>query len=452
MSRWHRPWLAVGLLILGGCASDGRYSTLQPMGGVDRKVDIGDVRSLRQMDRTPVQDAGLLNYAQTIRHRLEKAHGQPCDCTVLVDSFGGYEAYSLSSRTIVVSAGLVAQAGSEDEIAAVIAHELGHVYQGDTTKGALQQTALDVVKAGGWAAGAGGYTMMFGETVDDVAKGLIYHRFNEQQEVAADAFSAQLLIKAGYSLDGLKMAVRRLNAYGAGALQVRNSEPPPQCVTSKNGVYTFSLKKCGKQLSGSGASVYQSAPARLKPVMDYAASLPDEQRRRRPAGPPPSFASVSYLFGLNSLVSSDRKQLVAALAKVQAQPLPPTLAGNVAVTNKLAMAYNIAGDKQRAADNLSRSLQSNGRTAWTFNYLFKQVDRSGDSRQVQEAINASHEEIGYMTQLLPIEYYLAKRHKLQVYEMVAYGRCLSNLVDDVATYNTCAKFEKYAQNSGPARW
>jgi putative metalloprotease len=137
---------------------------------------------------------------------------------------------------------------------------------------------------------------------------------------------------------------------------------------------------------------------------------------------------------------------------VQAQPLPPTLAGNVAVTNKLAMAYNIAGDKQRAADNLSRSLQSSGRTAWTFNYLFKQADRSGDSRQVLEAINASHEELGYMTQLLPIEYYLAKRHKLQVYEVVSYGRCLSSLVDDLNTYNACSKFEKYASNSGTAQW
>lgn len=452
MSRWCWPLMAAGLLVFGGCASDGRYSLLQPMEGVDRKVDIGDVRLLRQMDRTPVQDPGLLNHVQTIRARLEKAHGQPCECTVLVDSFGGYEAYSLSSRTIVVSAGLIAQAGSEDEIAAVIAHELGHVYQGDTTKGTLQQTALDAAKAGGWMAGAGGYTLMFGETVDDVAKGLVYHRFNEQQEVAADAFSAQLLVKAGYSLDGLKMAVRRLGAYSAGALQARSTEPGPQCVTGRNGVYTFSLKGCGKQLTGSGASVYLPAQARLKPVMDYAASLPAEQRRRRPTGAPPTFASVNYLFGLNSLVSNDRKQLAAALAKLQTQPLPLTLAGNVAVTNKLAIAYSIAGDPQRAEENLTRSLQSSGRTAWTFNYLFKQVDRSGDRRQVQQAIDASHEEVGYMAQLLPVEYYLAKRHKLQVYEVIAYSRCMSNLVDDLATYNTCAKFEKYANGYGPAQW
>lgn len=98
------------------------------------------------------------------------------------------------------------------------------------------------------------------------------------------------------------------------------------------------------------------------------------------------------------------------------------------------------------------SLLSTGRTAWTFNMLFKEVDRAGDRKQVMKAIEDSHLEVGYMAQLLPVEYYLTKRHGLQVYELVAYGRCVSNVVDDVATYNTCAKFEKLAKQGGAASW
>jgi Putative Zn-dependent protease, contains TPR repeats len=306
--------LALALAVLCGCAVDPKYSALKPLEGADRKVNINDIRQLRQMDRTPILDANLIGYVQRIRQRLENAWGKPCDCVVVVDSFGGYEAYSLSNTTIVLSAGLIAQAGSEDEVAAVIAHELGHVYQGDTTKGSQQQLALDMAKLAGWAAGAGGYTLLFGETVDDVTKGFVYNRWNQDQEIAADRFSAQLLLKAGYSLDGLKMAVRRLGQYGKG---VRLAQAPqaPQCVTGKNGNYQFSLRGCSKVLSGVNDSIYQSPEARLEPVVKLAASLPPEQRRRRQGGPLPVFTSTDYLFRLNDLVASNRPQLKAALAK-----------------------------------------------------------------------------------------------------------------------------------------
>ncbi|MDZ3993847.1 M48 family metalloprotease [Pseudomonas sp. Teo4] len=443
--------LALALVVLSGCAVDPKYSPLKPLEGADRKVNINDIRLLRQMDRTPILDPNLIGFVQRIRQRLEDAWGKPCDCVVVVDSFSGYEAYSLSTTTIVVSAGLIAQAGSEDEVAAVIAHELGHVYQGDTTKGSQQQIALDMAKLAGWATGAGGYTLLLGETVDDVTKGLVYRRWNQDQEIAADGFSAQLLLKAGYSLDGLKMAIRRLGRYSEGALLAKAPQTP-NCVTSKNGNYQFNLRGCSKALSGVDESIYQSSENRLEPIMKLAASLPPEQRRRRQGGPLPVFSSTDYLFRLNDLVSSNQAQLKATLAKIEAQPMPKTLQGNVAVTNKLAMAYAIAGDSERAKSYLRTSLQSTGRTAWTFNMLFKEVDRSGDQKQVRKAIEDSHLEVGYMAQLLPVEYYLTKRHGLQVYELVAYGRCASNLVDDVATYNACSKFEKLAKQYGGASW
>lgn len=451
MTRLRACLLALGLVVLSGCAVDPKYSALKPLEGADRKVNINDVRQLRQMDRTPVLDPALIEYMQRIRQRLEGAWGASCDCVVVVDSFSGYEAYSLSTTTIVVSAGLIAQASSEDEVAAVIAHELGHVYQGDTTKGGLQQAALDMVKLGGWAAGAGGFTLLLGETVDDVTRGLVYRHWNQEQEIAADRFSAQLLVKAGYSLDGMKMAVRRLGQYSEGAL-LTHAPQTIRCVTNKNGNYQVNLRGCSKALSGADESIYQSSEQRLESMVRLAASLPQEQRRRRPGGPLPGFSSADYLFRLNDLVSSNRKQLKATLARIEAQPLPKTLQGNVAVTNKLAMAYAIAGDSGRAASYLRTSLQSTGRTAWTFNMLFKQADRSGDRKQVMKAISESHLDVGYMTQLLPVEYYLAKRHGLQIYELVAYGRCLSNVVDDVATYNACAKFEQLAKQYGRASW
>lgn len=451
MSWLSGCFLALGMLSLLGCAIDPKYSALKPLEGSDREININDVRQLRQMDRTPVLDQALIEYVQGIRQRLEGAWGVSCECVVVVDSFGGYEAYSLSTSTIVVSSGLIAQAESEDEVAAVIAHELGHVYQGDTTKGRLQQGVIDLAKLGSWAAGAGGYTLLLSDTVDDVTKGLIYRRWNQDQEIAADHFSAQLLLKAGYSLDGLKMAVRRLNQYGKVALMARAPQAA-SCITRQGSNYQFNLRNCGRGLSGVGESVYVSPENRLEGVLALTASLPPDQRRRRIGGPLPYFSSVDYLFKLNGLVSSDRSQMMAALTRIEAQPVPSTLRGNVAVTNRLAMANAIAGDSNRAALHLRASMQSTGRTAWTFNQLFKQVDRAGDPQQVMKAIDDSHLEVGFMPQLLPVEYYLAKRHGLQVYELIAYGRCMSNLIDDLNTYKTCAKFEEQASSHGAANW
>lgn len=437
-----------GGALLAGCASDGKYSAMKEMDGYDRRVNINGIRQLRQMDRTVVRDVEMIRYMQRVRARLEKAQGAPCDCVVLVDSFGGYEAYSLSSTSIVVSAGLIAQADSEDEIAAVVAHELGHVYQQDNIKGWMQEAAVDLIKAGGWAAGAGGYTLLLGDSVQAASKGLIYRRWNSEQETAADLFATDLLLKSEYSLDGLKMALRRVADYGSQAEQ-RRIQNREGCLIRNGQNINVNFTGCTQQLTGSEKSVYQAD--RLQTVRESAWKASPEQRRRRPGAAPPRFASVDYLFGLNALISGDKVALKSALQKVERRAVPPALAGNAAVSNRLAMAHFLAGNSDKAASYLRASLEATDRTAWTFNQLYKLVDRSGDPKAVQKAISDAHYELGYMATLLPIEYYLSKRHGLTVLEAVSYGRCASNLIDDKDTYQRCTEFQKYAAG-GKADW
>jgi len=438
MNRFYFSLLALTIGMLPGCAIDPKFLAHTPLAGSDRPVHIDDVRMMRQMDRTPVLDPTLIGYTQRIRQRLETAWGEPCDCVVVVDSFGGYEAYSLPDKTIVLSAGLIAQASSEDEIAAVIAHELAHIYHGDNTSGSFQQAAQDAVKLGSWAAGGGAYAFLFSETVDDIAQGLIYRKWNQDQEIAADSFSAQLLIKSGYSVDGLKMALRRLGQYSKGELVAQNKK----CISSENKKISINIQNCSKSLTGSDKTIYKSPALRLESVMRYTAGLAPDLRRRHQGDPAPKFASIDYLFGLNELVSSNQEELRVGIARVEARTLPSTLYGNVAVTNKLAIANFIVGDKERASSYLRKSFDSSGRTAWTFLLLFKNVDRSGDINQVMKAIDDAHIEVGYTTQLLPFEYYLSKRHGLEIYKLEASVRCASNAVDDPTTYQRCAAIDK----------
>lgn len=447
-----RRWLTIfAVTLLSGCAGIGGTGQGKEMAGYENPVNIIDTQRLYQMDRTIVQDQAVIEYVERIRKRLETAHGEPCNCVVLVDSFGGYEAYSLSHKTVVVSAGVIAQADTEDEVAAVIAHELGHTYSRDNIKGLFQDAALYTVKAGGLALGAGGYTLILGQFVDDATRGLIYHQWNVDQEIEADMFALGLIAKAGYSPDGVKMAVRRLSEYGAKTLATR-PDYAQECRKKVGNQIVTNAQACSKMLTGADASLYQDGTKRLKAVAEAATGLPAEQRRRRSVAEVPGFASVDYLFGMNALVSNNAPALKKGLAAIERQIRPASLAGNVAVSNKLAVAHAMAGNRDKAARYLIESFEARPRTAWTFNQLYKFVDRQGDPTAVERTLQEAHQEIGLMPALLPIEAYLAERHKLMVAFVFTTGRCLMTIVDDHKTLNLCDQFTKQAKAGKLADW
>jgi putative metalloprotease len=436
--------------LLTACAGIGGTGAGKSLPGYDRPVNIIDNRALHRMDRTLLRDPALVDYVQGIRGRLEQAHGEPCDCVVMVDSFGGYEAYTISPKTIVLSAGLIAQAESEDELAAVIAHELSHVYAWDSVKGMFQEAAVFAVKAGAWAAGEGGYAVMLDDYIDDASKGLIYRQWNAEQEVEADRYAVRTLARAGYSIDGLKMAIRRISDYSAMAA------PPPArtngCAELVTRIDDNTLKGCSKQLTGSGKSVYMSQRDRLEAVLSASKALEPEQRHRRPGAAPPKSPAVAYLFGLNALVSDKPASLKRALSSIERQPLPAALQGNVAVTNRLAMAHRVLGNSTQADRYMQTSFASPDRTTWTFFELFRHLNEHGRPEQIMQAISAAHEEIGLSQVLLPVEAYLAKRHKLIGIELIATVRCGASVVGDLRTYNLCSEFQKHAERSGRAPW
>lgn len=438
------------LLLMAGCAGIPGTGKGKDVAGYDRQVNVIDTQYLHQMDRTMVGDSALNAYVQDIRGRLEAAHGEPCGCVVLVDSFSGYEAYSISTKTLVVSAGVVAQVDSEDELAAIIAHELGHAYSWDAIKGMAQDASMFAVNAAGWVAGAGGYSVMLEDYIKDVSRGLIYRRWNVQQEMDADLFAMNLLVKAGYSIDGLKMAVRKLAQYGAHA--VPPSSARDVCASGGSRFDDKRLKACSKVWTGADDSIYQDRDDRLKAILLASRDLSAEERRRAQGKAPPRFASVDYLFRMNQLVATNAATLRRGLAAVERTPMPSSLEGNVAVTNRLAMAHFLLGDQAKAGAYLARSFSSPDRTVWTFTQYYRYLSSGQDPELVRKTINQSHLEVGPNQALLPIEAYLAKRYKLPGIRLETTGRCLLSLVGDAKTLNLCSEFEKRADAGGPAPW
>ncbi|WP_111414092.1 M48 family metalloprotease [Billgrantia lactosivorans] len=431
-------------LALAGCAALPAGDS--QLAGVTYEVRSADLQQVHRSGRVLVSDQEMLDYLNDILARLVSAAETPCNCLVVVDTFAGYEAYTLSPYTIVLSAGVMAQAESEDEIAGLIAHELSHVIHDDTTKSRFQQAAVTAARIGGVAAG-NGYSVLLGDAAKEAANGLIYHRWNSEQERQADAFAVSLLAAAGYSQDGLKMAVRRLGKYSESALASRGDDTP-NCVTDAgDNRYNVDFAGCAARMTGSRESVYDPSEIRQEMLNEQIWELEPDERRRRLGNEVPRFASVDYLYGLNRVVSDDEAQLRAGLAAVENEPIPPTLENNAYVYNHLSQLHEMLGNAEEAENYFLKTLESDYRTTYNYRRLLNHVNQQSDPRLVSHVIGMMHEDIGFSSELLPYEYYLARRFDLVLLEAQALARCSLSLAQDLERSQSCAEFGEAAENN-----
>ncbi len=106
-------------------------------------------------------------------------------------------AIALPGARIYVFEGLIDKADNPDELAGVIAHEIGHVAHHDGTRTILQ---------------AGGLSLMFGMLLGDfvgggavviAARTVLQSSYSRRVEMAADVYGAQLMNRAGGDAHGL---------------------------------------------------------------------------------------------------------------------------------------------------------------------------------------------------------------------------------------------------------
>lgn len=442
--------VAFALIWISGCATN-MQSRVK---GTQRSVYTPDLQTMLAMNHTLVTDRAVLKYVNGILSRLNKALPKPCHCQVLVDGSSGYEAYTLSSHTIILSAGLLAQAGSEDEIAAVIGHELSHATHGDHEKADLESGLMTLARMGAMASGssAAAANVMYGDAAKNIAKGVIFNHWSAEEEIEADAFSVKLLGKAGYSLEGMKMAVRRLNKYSSEAIATKR--PNENCITQSQTKtdYNINLGACASKISGANNSIYLSGKKRLTKVMEEIWKLPPSQRRNYHLTPVRHFKSVNYLYSMNALVADNPKTLRRALVKIERKKIPSSLKRNVNVYNRLAMANFILGNDRLGSEYIMKSFDCNYRTVATFRYLMAFADRKKDSDLVAKILSAADQDLGWSSKLLPEEAYLAKRYDLQIYEIETTARCAGDLARDRQIYNRCATFTKKANTYSGLDW
>jgi Zn-dependent protease with chaperone function len=157
-----------------------------------------------------------------IVHRLEAAAGLPTPLRSFVVRRPEANAMALPGGQIYVFRGLIEKADSADEVAGVIAHEMGHVAHRDGTKAVLQ---------------AGGLSFLFGMLLGDfvgggavvvAAKSVLQSSYTREAEGAADAFGAELMVKANGNPRGLATMLAKIGGATEPGMKILMDHPDTQ--------------------------------------------------------------------------------------------------------------------------------------------------------------------------------------------------------------------------------
>jgi Zn-dependent protease with chaperone function len=141
--------------------------------------------------------------------KLEAAAALPTPLTVSVIRRSEANAVALPGGRVYVFHGLITKADSADEVAGVLAHEIGHVAHRDGTRAVLEAAGLSFL-----------FGMVLGDFVGGgavvlAARTILQLSYSREVELAADLYAVALMGNAGGDAHGLARILDRI----AGAIE-----------------------------------------------------------------------------------------------------------------------------------------------------------------------------------------------------------------------------------------
>jgi predicted Zn-dependent protease len=131
-------------------------------------------------------------------------------------------ALSAPGGYMFVTTGLLRLARNEDEVAAIIAHEMCHIIRGHGIE-AIKKARWNRVKNIFFSEAAAGVfgdqaaaTEFLSEAVADILRRMVMEGYSQKAEYEADAFAMRLLSIAGYNPWALYNVIRAMKQHGHG--------------------------------------------------------------------------------------------------------------------------------------------------------------------------------------------------------------------------------------------
>jgi len=214
MNRLQRIWVTVCVsLLAAGCTTEYNLATRRQESliyGTDKEVSIGDSVA-RQMDQTYKISGDLdvnarvqkiLDQLETVTDRRDVVY------VIRVIDEDTVNAVSLPGGYIYVFRGLIDKMQNEDQLAGVIAHEMGHITARHAIKRLQAAYGFTLLQAAAIASGDGDAAIGA-----NVLTTTVFYAYSRQDEFEADRLAVKYLQKSGYDPNGM-----------AGALEVLRKE------------------------------------------------------------------------------------------------------------------------------------------------------------------------------------------------------------------------------------
>ena len=149
--------------------------------------------------QTLYQDPKIQSYVQSIGDSLaELSHRSDLIYRFTVLDSPDVNAFALPGGYIFINRGLMVYLSSEEELAAVLGHEIGHVTARHSVRQISQAQVLSIIsyavaREAGSAAG----------DLTNIASGALVAGYGRDMELQADSLGAEYMVKQGYSASGM---------------------------------------------------------------------------------------------------------------------------------------------------------------------------------------------------------------------------------------------------------
>ena len=156
--------------------------------------------------------------------RLHEASGSPAKFKVTVVDWDLVNAFATMGNQVVITRGLIKAASSADEVAGVLAHEMGHSIEMHPEAGVLRAVgtvAVIKILLGGWSP----------DVLSDVGARVVLLSYSRDAEAEADLVGLKMLKGARIAPGGFAAFFERLNAEekkkgGASIPDIFSTHPP----------------------------------------------------------------------------------------------------------------------------------------------------------------------------------------------------------------------------------
>jgi len=383
-----------------------------------------DVGYIRYGNKTVARLPQLQTYMNEVLASLRKSlPGKPATATVYITPQKDFEAYTLEHGAIFVSLGTLLSLESEDELAALIAHEYAHVLlnhhskdtfevmtrygmryaniylQSRANSGQSQEKQMKTLKIANW--------------VTDKA---LFPNWNKGQENDADILAVDLLVRSGYNADAMTAMLKKVEMTVLEKKDFVSKNPVKVTKTAKQqSKLNIDLDTLAANAVGSLENQldrdYETAKVRQKRVRDY---LKKEYKKR----PRPGYQTSAYRTRFQGRDTKSRvdQYLSAHQAEqalmldnqglIRAAPLgAKAIGGSLGEDPYTRMLMYYIRNSQKLADkaqiNLEKAYATGGAPMYTYELLLEQKMQRKQFKQAKTLLEEVEDEFDEPAEMLP---------------------------------------------------